>query len=74
MKKINKDFQAALENEVVSMAQSQDRYALPHVKYSYLIIFSSLNFTDLQLGINGFWVTHVSARIGNKLYLFNVNS
>ena len=54
MKKINKDFQAALENEVVSMAQSQDRYALPHVQ-----IFISHNFFIIKL----YWFTARYKRI-----------
>ena len=80
IKELNKEFRLAIENEEVR--QDNEKITIKfhrsycalysiYVKHKYTIDFYIDHF---QLDVNGFWVSTLSAKIGNKSYQFDLDA
>ena len=76
IKELNKEFRLAIENEEVRQDNEKitikfhRSYYSIYVKHKYTIDFYIDHF---QLDVNGFWVSTLDAKIGNKTYQFDLD-
>ena len=77
IKQLNKEFRLAIDNEEVRKDNRKLNIKFQRCYFQYMVNTSTILIFYIdyfQLDVNGFWVSTLSAKIGNKTYQFDLDA